>query len=58
MSTTETTSDATTANEGGQLTAKNRRVEIDAENFVYRRFGNSDTDAPPLLLSAALPWQP
>jgi pimeloyl-ACP methyl ester carboxylesterase len=34
---------------GSQLTAENRSVEIDRESFVYRRFGNADTDAPPLV---------
>jgi hypothetical protein len=34
---------------GGQRTAENRRAEVDGETFVYRRFGNDGTDAPPLL---------
>jgi pimeloyl-ACP methyl ester carboxylesterase len=32
-----------------QLTAENRSVEVDGESFVYRRFGNAETDAPPLI---------
>ncbi|HTS74436.1 MAG TPA: alpha/beta hydrolase [Gaiellaceae bacterium] len=32
-----------------QLTAENRRAEVDGETFVYRRFGNDGTEAPPLL---------
>jgi pimeloyl-ACP methyl ester carboxylesterase len=32
----------------GQLTAENLDVEIDGETFVFRRFGNIETDAPPL----------
>lgn len=31
------------------LTAENRSIEIDAATLVYRRFGTSETDAPPLL---------
>jgi pimeloyl-ACP methyl ester carboxylesterase len=34
---------------GSQLTAQNRSVEIDAESFVYRRFGNAETYAPALI---------
>jgi pimeloyl-ACP methyl ester carboxylesterase len=34
---------------GGQLTAENRRAEIDGATLFYRRFGNDGTDAPPLL---------
>jgi pimeloyl-ACP methyl ester carboxylesterase len=37
------------ANESA-LTAANRLVEIDGETLVYRRFGNSESGAPPLLL--------
>ena len=31
------------------LTAENRSIEIDAATLVYRRFGTSETAAPPLL---------
>jgi pimeloyl-ACP methyl ester carboxylesterase len=31
------------------LTAGNRSVEVDGETLVYRRFGNGESDAPPLL---------
>jgi pimeloyl-ACP methyl ester carboxylesterase len=48
MSTTETAG-ATTRTDGGQLNAENRRAEVDGETFVYRRFGDDGTDAPPLL---------
>ena len=33
----------------GQLTTPNRSIEVDGDTFVYRRFGNSETDTPPLL---------
>jgi pimeloyl-ACP methyl ester carboxylesterase len=51
MSTTETdeTAPATVAETGSQLTAENRSVEVDGETLVYRRFGNAQTDAPPLV---------
>jgi pimeloyl-ACP methyl ester carboxylesterase len=32
-----------------QLTTENRSVEVDGESFVYRRFGNAETDAPALI---------
>ncbi len=38
-----------TAGYGSQLTAENRSIEIDGDSFVYRRFGNDQTDAPPLI---------
>src|SRR3954467_4032137 len=31
------------------LTASNRAVEIDGATLVYRRFGDAENDAPPLL---------
>jgi pimeloyl-ACP methyl ester carboxylesterase len=31
------------------LTAGNRSVEVDGETLVYRRFGNGESEAPPLL---------
>jgi pimeloyl-ACP methyl ester carboxylesterase len=34
---------------GSQLTAENRSIQIDGDSFVYRRFGNEQTDAPPLV---------
>jgi pimeloyl-ACP methyl ester carboxylesterase len=33
----------------GQLTVPNRSLDVDAARFVYRRFGNTATDRPPLL---------
>jgi pimeloyl-ACP methyl ester carboxylesterase len=48
MSGTQTNSPAP-ATGGGQVIAENRSVEVDGETFVYRRFGNDETDAPPLL---------
>jgi pimeloyl-ACP methyl ester carboxylesterase len=41
--------DTRTADAGSQLTAENRSVQIDGDSFVYRRFGNDQTDAPPLI---------
>jgi pimeloyl-ACP methyl ester carboxylesterase len=35
---------------GSQLTAENRSVEVDGDSLVYRRFGNTQTDVPPLML--------
>lgn len=32
-----------------QLTAENRPVEVGGDTLVYRRFGNTQTDAVPLL---------
>src|SRR4051794_13353745 len=34
---------------GSQLTAENQAIKIDGASFVYRRFGNEQTDAPPLV---------
>jgi pimeloyl-ACP methyl ester carboxylesterase len=34
---------------GSQLTAENQAIQIDGDSFVYRRFGNEQTDAPPLI---------
>src|ERR1700751_1439606 len=34
---------------GSQLTAENRSIQVDGDSFVYRRFGNADSDAPPLI---------
>ena len=34
---------------GSQLTAENRSIQVDGDSFVYRRFGNEQTDAPPLI---------
>jgi pimeloyl-ACP methyl ester carboxylesterase len=39
---------ARTTGYGSQLTAENRSIQIDGDSFVYRRFGNEQTDAPPL----------
>jgi pimeloyl-ACP methyl ester carboxylesterase len=34
----------------GQLTAANLSVAVDGDTFVYRRFGDATSDAPPLVL--------
>ena len=34
---------------GSQLTAENRSIEVGRDLLVYRRFGNSQTNGPPLL---------
>jgi pimeloyl-ACP methyl ester carboxylesterase len=34
---------------GSQLTAANQSIQIDGDSFSYRRFGNEQTDAPPLI---------
>jgi pimeloyl-ACP methyl ester carboxylesterase len=34
---------------GSQLTAENRFIEVGGDTLAYRRFGNSQTNAPPLL---------
>jgi pimeloyl-ACP methyl ester carboxylesterase len=34
---------------GSQLTAENRSTEVDGDSFIYRRYGNTQTDAPPLV---------
>ena len=34
---------------GSQLTAENQAIQIDGDSFVYRRFGNDQTDAQALL---------
>lgn len=34
----------------GQLTADNRSIVIGGDSFVYRRFGNTQTNAPLLCL--------
>ncbi len=47
MNSTET-NDSALPTAGGQLTAENRRAEVDGETFVYRRFGKDRTGAPPL----------
>jgi len=46
---TETTTDSAPTTRDGQLTAENRQLEVDGETFMYRRFGNDETGAPPLL---------
>jgi pimeloyl-ACP methyl ester carboxylesterase len=47
MSTTDGT--AAEARAGTALTAENRSVEIEEATLVYRRFGDSESDPPPLL---------
>ena len=51
MSTTEINqgSLASMTETGSQLTAVNRSIEVDGDSFVYRRFGNKQTDTPPLV---------
>jgi pimeloyl-ACP methyl ester carboxylesterase len=39
---------ATTPDIDSQLTSPTRSVEIDGVSFAYRRFGNTETNAPPL----------
>src|SRR4051812_9535715 len=34
---------------GSQLTAANESIQIGGDSFSYRRFGNEQTDAPPLI---------
>jgi len=34
---------------GSQLTAPNLSVEVNGATFVYRRYGNTKRDTPPLL---------
>jgi pimeloyl-ACP methyl ester carboxylesterase len=45
----ETTPLSEPATTGSQLNAPNLSIEVDGENFVYRRFGNTKGDTPPLL---------
>jgi pimeloyl-ACP methyl ester carboxylesterase len=40
---------STTATHENALTARNRSVEVDGATLVYRRFGNAESEAPPLL---------
>jgi len=40
---------STTARDENALTAPNRSVEVDGATLVYRRFGNAESEAPPLL---------
>jgi pimeloyl-ACP methyl ester carboxylesterase len=49
MNTTETARPTSAPARETALTAPNRSVEIDGATLVYRRFGNAETDAPPLL---------
>jgi pimeloyl-ACP methyl ester carboxylesterase len=51
VSTTEINENApaSTTDTGSQLTAENRSIEVDGDSFVCRRFGNKQTDAPPLV---------
>jgi pimeloyl-ACP methyl ester carboxylesterase len=34
---------------GGQLTAANQSIQVDGDSLSYRRFGNEQTGAPPLI---------
>jgi pimeloyl-ACP methyl ester carboxylesterase len=51
MSTTEASQKmpAPMSDNGSQLTAENRSADVDGDSLVYRRFGNAQADAPPLL---------
>jgi pimeloyl-ACP methyl ester carboxylesterase len=51
MNTTETRTEpaAATSENGSQLTTKNRSVEVGGDSLVYRRFGNAQTEVPPLV---------
>jgi pimeloyl-ACP methyl ester carboxylesterase len=40
---------ARTTGPGSQLTVANQSIRINGDSFVYRRFGNEQTDAPPLV---------
>ena len=40
---------STTATDENALTARNRSVEIEGATLVSRRFGNAESQAPPLL---------
>ena len=40
---------ARTIGPASQLTVANHSIRIDGDSFVYRRFGNEQTDAPPLV---------
>jgi pimeloyl-ACP methyl ester carboxylesterase len=44
------TSEAFSAAQAGQLTAENLSVEAGDVSFAYRRFGNAQTGAPPLVM--------
>src|SRR3954465_14240801 len=44
------TSEAFSAAQAGQLTAENLSVEVGDVSFAYRRFGNAQTGAPPLVM--------
>jgi pimeloyl-ACP methyl ester carboxylesterase len=50
MSTTEVPRQTSAPATETARTAPNRSIEIDGATLVYRRFGNPETDAPPLLL--------
>jgi pimeloyl-ACP methyl ester carboxylesterase len=45
----DTARGAAASNGGGQLTAENRSIEVAGARLVYRRFGNLQTEVPPLL---------
>src|SRR3954471_11654972 len=50
MTTTDELSRVTRAHTtGSQLTAANQSIQIDGDSLSYRRFGNEQTDAPPLV---------
>ena len=34
---------------GSQLTAENRSIEVGGDSLIYRRFGNKQTNEPPLV---------
>src|ERR1700761_3832909 len=52
MSTSEAWSEASRVStaQDGQLTAENLSLEVGDVSFVYRRFGNEETAAPPLVM--------
>src|ERR1700759_5766536 len=52
MSTREALSEASLVSrvQDGQLTAENRSLEVGDVSFIYRRFGNERTAAPPLVM--------
>jgi hypothetical protein len=44
-----TTRPSSTSDAGNQTEAENRSIDVAGDSLVYRRFGNAQTDAPPLL---------
>jgi pimeloyl-ACP methyl ester carboxylesterase len=49
MAATDLASEETSEVVEGQLTTPNRSVDVAGDTFVYRRFGTTETNRPPLL---------